>query len=82
MVATIEFCEKQSTTPLAPVSSRMTFSRVPCPPTDTSSTEFEFPFKHEESAEREELKLLGEGLEPDIRTDPLERSELAYLLES
>ena len=60
----------------------MTFFRAPCPPTDTSSTEFEFPLKHEESAEREELELLGEGLEPDIRTDPLERSELAHLLES
>ena len=81
-MATIEFCEKQLTTPLASVSSRMTFSHAPCPLTDTSSTEFNFPYEHEESAEREELKLLGEGLEPDIRTDPLERSELAYLLES
>lgn len=60
----------------------MTFSRAPCPPTNASSTEFKFPFEHETSAECEKLRLLGEGLEPDIRTDPLERSELAYLLKS
>ena len=59
----------------------MTFSRALCTTSDTSSPEFEFPFRHNEtSTEPGDLKFVGAILAEDPYTDPLEWSEAAHLL--
>ncbi|KAF6235157.1 hypothetical protein HO173_006786 [Letharia columbiana] len=49
---------------------------------DVASMQFKFPYDHDvRSTEPGQLRALGHGLAPPSYTDPLERSEVRYLLE-
>lgn len=50
----------------------MTVSRTPCTTTNASPTEFNFPYAHEESEDRGDLRSLGRAFAEDTLTDPLE----------